>query len=302
MTVVINRTIKVNPQQMEEIEGLTTEYPYTLHRVNLENTTIPWHWHEELEFAYVIEGKKAVSTTTRDYEFHEGEAFFTNTNVLCTMKNIRKCKIDSHLFHSTFLSGHFRSIFETKYMNPILQNKKIELIEIRGTTSAQQKILSKLRQVSALQEKEDQEFQTRNLFSEIWLLLLEEIANMPDPATTISSVSKERLMTMMTYIQKNYAYKITLEEIAASASISSREALRCFQTTIRETPFEYLMGYRIEIAKKLLKATNLSVTEISLQTGFSNSAYFSKIFKRSCRMTPLAYRKEMQEIQHESSI
>ena len=96
---------------------------------------------------------------------------------------------------------------------------------------------------------------------------------------------------MMTFIQENFSQKISLEEFAASASISTREALRCFQSSIHETPFEYLISYRIEAAKKLLKSTDLSITEFALQTGFSNSSYFSKIFKRTCHSTPLNYRK-----------
>ena len=283
--------LKITNNQMEEIEGISPEYPYVFHHVNMEKTTIPWHWHEEVEFGYVITGEEEVSTTGKTYRFHKGEGYFINTNVLTAMKNIEKCVIDSHLFHSTFLSGHFRSVFETKYINPVLQNKKIELIEIRGTTENQQKILSKLRQVSLLQKNSDTEFQTRNLFSEIWLLLLEEIRQIHTFSTPVSTVTQERLLTMMTFIQENFSQKISLEEIAASASISTREALRCFQNSIHETPFEYLISYRIETAKKLLKSTDLSITEIALQTGFSNSAYFSKIFKRTCHMTPFNYRK-----------
>lgn len=287
--------IKVTSNQMEEIEGISSEYPYAFHHVDMEKTSIPWHWHEELEFGYVLKGEEEVATTSKTYRFYENEGYFINTNVLATMRNIKKCVTDSHLFHATFLSGHFRSIFETKYLNPVLQNKKIELVEIRGTTKNQQKILAKLRQAADLQGQTDTEFQTRNLFSEIWLLLLEEIAQMDEIATPISTVNQERLLTMMSYIQENYPHKITLEEIASSALISTREALRCFQNSIHETPFEYLLSYRVEMAKKLLKSSNLSVTEIALQTGFSNSAYFSKIFKRTCLLTPLAYRKEARK-------
>lgn len=61
---------------MEEIQGLQSEYPYTLHRVNLDYTSIPWHWHEELEFIYVTEGELRLHTSAESYAFHEGEAFF----------------------------------------------------------------------------------------------------------------------------------------------------------------------------------------------------------------------------------
>lgn len=97
---------------------------------------------------------------------------------------------------------------------------------------------------------------------------------------------------MMSYIQQNYQNKISLEDIASSASVSKRECLRCFQISIHKTPFAYLMDYRIEMAEKLLKTTDLSVIDIALQTGFSNGAYFGMIFKKNCGITPGEYRKK----------
>lgn len=52
-----------------------------------------------------------------------------------------------------------------------MQNKKLDILELRGTNENQQKILVKLRAAARLQNELDTEFQTRNLFSEIWLLL-----------------------------------------------------------------------------------------------------------------------------------
>ena len=72
--------IKITSSQMEQIEGLKPEYPYTLHRINLDDTVIPWHWHQELEFIYVLEGKVKLKTSARSYSFGENEAFFMNTN------------------------------------------------------------------------------------------------------------------------------------------------------------------------------------------------------------------------------
>jgi len=282
--------IKLTNSQMEQIANITSEYPYISGRV--ENDFTPWHWHDELEFGYVVEGEVEIATTNKVYRLNKGEGYFINTNVLASMKYPKKGTLDYFLFHPTFLSGHFRSIFETKYLNPILQNKKIDLIELRGSNSKQKEILKKLYQASLLREEKDTEFQTRNIFSEIWLLLIEEIRQMKISSTPVSTTNQERLLTMMLYIQEHYSDKITLEEIASSAVISTREALRCFQNSIHQTPFEYLISYRIDMAKKLLRSSEFSVTEIAIRTGFSNSAYFSKIFKRTCHMTPLAYRKE----------
>ena len=283
--------IKITSSQMEQIEGLKPEYPYTLHRINLDDTVIPWHWHQELEFIYVLEGKVKLKTSARSYSFGENEAFFMNTNTLCALENVNHCRLESHLFDKIFLGGHFRSVFETKYLNPVLQNNKIDVVIIRGETENQKRMLKKLQQLGVLQNKADVEFQTRSILSEIWLLLLEEIKNMDEQDVMANTQNQERLMTMLSFIHENYSKKLNLAEIAQSASVSKRECLRCFQNGIHESPFDYLIGYRIECAKKLLRSTDMPITEIALETGFSNNAYFSKIFRRECGETPRKYRE-----------
>ena len=282
--------IRLKDNQSEEIEGLTVEYPYVLHRVDLSATRIPWHWHEEVEFVLVREGRMRLLAAGKSFEFGRGEGFFTNTNVICSMENIDACHIDSHLMNGTFLGGHFKSVFETKYMDPVLKNRSLEILEIRGENETQRKLLSKLKYAAGFYDEPDREFQTRNVFSEIWLLLLEEVrrAEFGKPAMRLSY--QERLQTMISFIQQNYDRKISLEEIAASAQVGVREAGRCFQSCIHKSPFEYLMEYRIEMSMKLLRGTDQPVGEIALGTGFSSAAYFGKVFKKSKGMTPGEYR------------
>ena len=80
-------------------------------------------------------------------------------------------------------------------------------------------------------------------------------------------------------------------QIAAAAVVSKRECLRCFQSCIQRTPIEYLLDYRIQMAERLLRTTELPVTEIALQTGFSNSAYFTKVFRQLRGLSPSQFRK-----------
>lgn len=287
--------IRVRENQQESIEGLNREYPYVLHHVDLRDTKVPWHWHEELEFDYVSSGTIKINTMSRTYLLHEHEACFINTNVLCQMECLemdQPCILDSHLFHPVLLGGHFKSVFETKYLEPVLQDKKIEIIQIHGKNSRQRELLKKLRQVSLLQAEPDTEFQTRNLFSDIWLLLLQEIQEMDYKEIPAKPVNQERIQSMMSFIHENYDKKISLEHIAASAMISKRECLRCFQECISKTPFEYLLDYRIETAEKLLRTTNDSITDIALRTGFSTPAYFGRVFKKACGKTPGAFRRQ----------
>lgn len=276
---------------MEHVDGITTEYPYCMHITDLSVGEFPWHWHEELEFGYVAEGQMELILTDRSYTLCKGQGYFTNSNLLCRTRQISRTEktiVETHMFHSVFLSGHFKSIFETKYMNPVIHNKSLGVLVFEGKSENQRTLLNKLREASLLQKQENVEMQTRNLFSEIWCLLLNEIKEQPVHASGLQT--QERLQTFLAFIHRNYQSQITLKEIADSASVSTRECLRCFQNSIKQTPVEYLLEYRIHMAQKFLAETDLSVTEIGLQCGFSSSAYFGKVFREKCHETPLQYR------------
>ena len=282
--------LRIRSNQMEEVEGLYNEYPYVFHHVDLSKTTIPWHWHEALEFCYVQMGSVKVSTAGQTQIFEKGQGFFINSNVLSAMTENPDCVIDSHLFHPVFLGGHFKSVFETKYLDPVTQNRKLDLLPLRGENGTQKKLLQKLQQLSILQSRENVEFLTRNLLSEIWLLLLEELQNAQLNGPSVKN--QDRILTMLAFIQENYQQKLTLQDIADAGAVSTRECLRCFQAAIRQSPVEYLLEYRVQAATKLLESTELSVTEIAMQTGWGSSSYFAKMFHRLRGKTPNAHRKE----------
>ena len=288
--------LRIRTNQMEEVEGLHNEYPYVFHHVSLRVTEVPWHWHEALEFNLVMDGEVKVSTASQTQVFQKGQGFFLNSNVLAAMDSDTDCIMDSHLFHPVFLSGHFKSVFETKYLNPIVQNRNLDMVAFRGTNTQQKQILNKLRQLGQLQKEPDTEFQTRNLLSEIWLFLLDEIKNAEPNIYHPQQKNQDRILTMISFIQENFAEKLTLEDIADSAAVSTRECLRCFKSSIHQSPLDYLIEYRVRTAKKMLETTDLSITDIALRCGFNSNSYFTKLFHRICGKTPNAYRKELLEL------
>jgi len=173
----------------------------------------------------------------------------------------------------------------------VIQNKKVPIVELKGESLRQQNILKKLRQLKDVQELKDHEFHTRNLLSDIWLELIAEIETLSTENLTAVSVNQERLMQMMSFIHNNYDKKLTLEQIASAAAISTRECSRCFAACMKETPIEYLMQYRIQVAQTLLRTTNMSIVDVAMESGFSNSAYFTKVFKQVCGVTPRNFKK-----------
>lgn len=287
------QSFEIDRNQVEIIEGMTIEYPYCLHKRDLTNFIVPWHWHEELELGYIQEGISKIVTVGAEYTVRQGDGFFVNSNVMCMKQNassgVKTIEIN-HIFHPIFLGGHFKSRFETKYLNPVINNKQIEVHVIRRGRSTANLILKNLYHLKELQNETDSEFQTRNTLSETWCLLIKELQENPDIQKTTEMEQTNRLRSMIAYINQHYPERITLAEIAKTAGVSEREASRCFKKTIGQSPMEYLIKYRLNQSKKLLLETNMTITAICQQCGFSDSAYFGKVFRKSYGMTPSEYR------------
>ncbi|GGI97949.1 AraC family transcriptional regulator [Alicyclobacillus cellulosilyticus] len=100
----------------------------------------------------------------------------------------------------------------------------------------------------------------------------------------------ESIRASIAYMERNFARPLKLEELAQQASLSPFHFARLFKRVTGMSVMEYLLHYRIQQAKHLLRETRLSVREIADMVGFSDQSYFSKLFKRYEHMTPTAYR------------
>lgn len=281
--------------QVEKIDGMTVEFPYCMHERNLTDFVVPWHWHEELELGYIEQGVSIIRTINQEYPVHQGNGFFINTNVVDTKINGNPGSPTleiNHIFHPIFIGGHFGSRITTKYLNPILQNQQISVHIIRRGSKEADALLDQLILLKEMNHKGNQEILIRNTLSTVWLLLLDEIKKHFEAPQVIETEKQIRIKSMLSYIHRNFRNKITLEEIAAAANISEREANRIFQKIIHQTPFEYLLSYRLNMAKELLSHSDLSITEISYRCGFTDSAYMGKQFRKANGLTPKEYRQK----------
>lgn len=93
------------------------------------------------------------------------------------------------------------------------------------------------------------------------------------------------------YVRANLAQPISICDLSEIAGLSKRHFLRAFQETVGLTPHRYIVGLRIEEAKRRLTETNDSVTSVALASGFSHSQHFSTSFRAATGMTPSAFRR-----------
>jgi AraC-like DNA-binding protein len=88
---------------------------------------------------------------------------------------------------------------------------------------------------------------------------------------------------------RRYAEPLDLDALAAAAGVSKYHFLRCFTSVYGITPARYLTERRIERAQDLLRATNLTVTEICHLVGFGSLGSFSSRFTALVGESPSAY-------------
>jgi len=92
------------------------------------------------------------------------------------------------------------------------------------------------------------------------------------------------------HIDRHYQAPLNLDRLAAVAGVSKYHFARCFEATYGATPMRYLTRRRIERAQDLLRAANLTVTEVCMLVGFSSLGSFSTRFRQLVGEGPVAYR------------
>lgn len=260
---------------------------------------VPWHWHEEIELVVVYMGTSLVECGSDSFTLAQDEGIFINSNVLHYLKPLggEKCKIISLLFHPSLIAGSPQSVFEQKYVSPIISCRCITGIRFAPPDTWQLEARDAIVQAHSAYEREEfgYELVVRERLTHMWLqlalntreLLLETRRNAYD--------EELRVKEMLTFMQKNYAEPLDVRRIAAAANVSESECYRCFKKIIHYSPFDYLLRYRVSVAAGLLVGTDKSVTEIGFSSGFNSPSHFAKIFGQFFNCTPREYRTSKRD-------
>ena len=125
-------------------------------------------------------------------------------------------------------------------------------------------------------------------------ILLSQLVRASHRDIKLSPKKQERLHCVKAaeeYIAANYPLPISVEDIASAAGVSRTTLFRLFRTELNTTPADFLIDFRINQAKKLLSATDISVTAVARSAGYEDNLYFSRAFRRITGMSPTEYRK-----------
>lgn len=98
------------------------------------------------------------------------------------------------------------------------------------------------------------------------------------------------MQKVLDYIEEHYKETMQLKDLAAISGYSLSRFKIKFKECVGTTPAEFMSLRKIEYAKKQLEITDVTITELAFEVGFSSSNYFCSVFKKLCNMGPGEYR------------
>ena len=286
-----NATIYSNDREL--IDSTIPLFPIAIYDDIISAKTIKIHWHNELEVGYITSGFVIVKTDSGTFTLKEGDGFYIAPGVVHTMDpdiaQNEEAGIRSIVFDPKIVADNSDSLYYIKYLAPLLEEHSTKTLILDKNKN--NKILSLISNVWNLVYLESYNFEIEVRHD--LTLLTGELCKLPvtSKASTAHTITgARRLKQMLQFINLHFYANITLKDIAASANISTSEALREFNSILNTTPIKYLIQYRLECAEKMLISENFTISTICQQCGFNDLSYFTKAFKEKYGIPPAKYR------------
>lgn len=252
---------------------------------------ISLHWHEDLEFIYVLSGDIGYWIDGEHIVMKAGEGIFVNAKHMHLICNANLgCTLLCVIFPPTVLCSteHMAS----KMVNPILNAKEWAYLLLSEQVPWQKSVLSSVKDVYDYSLQESGEADILSAVYRLWGELYRNVdikAEEPHKDENLILIKK-----MLDYLYKNYDKKIALNDICANAGIGKNKCTELFRRYTNMSPMEYLRYYRVEKGVQLLKDTDLPVTEIAYEVGMSGASYFAESLKMYRGCTPTQIRKGIE--------
>ncbi|GHV79226.1 AraC family transcriptional regulator [Spirochaetia bacterium] len=286
---------KIDRNSWQEKEPFAYSFPYRSWDSVMPLFTFPLHWHDYYEILYVLKGNTYASIGGQTYEASEGDIL----------------TINKQLVHGFFPSSPGTSARIFQFESKIFNESDNELRDgVLGAPVFARKPLLSVKKDGALYEKAAaliaemfREYHVRDAgyrlcikskLYEYALLFLREIK--PEEVVksgrdTNSRYINERLERILSFIFKNCDKPgLSLDDAANDAALSKFHFTRFFKKQTGQSFHAYLSMVRVSHAVENLLKTDISITDIAYQCGFSSLKTFNRVFKTYTGKSPSQYR------------
>jgi AraC-like DNA-binding protein len=264
-------------------------FPVDIHRSEHQRvgTVIECHWHENFEILYFEKGEALIYCNSRPIQVGPGELIIINSNDLHYGESLSQQLIYYVVeFDLSFINSNQIDLCQTKYMTPLVQNR----ILFRNQIDRNNELLNEVRCLidEYYRQELGYELAVKAYIYRILVLLLRFYGEQTLSETEKNRQRKtlDRLSPVLEYIDCYYTEPLRLGDLSSMANMSDHYFCRLFKSLTGKPPTEYINHLRLNKAVTLLRESDLNITEIAMAVGFSDSNYFSRLFKKYKHMSP----------------
>lgn len=279
----------------EKKSHVSENFPYTTYlcSIPLDFTIVPAHWHDEMEIIYIKKGQALVTVDFEQFQACARSILFILPGQIHSIEQSenQSTEYENILFKTDMLLSRKTDACNRCYFLPLLDGslqipthftpQMPHYAEIASCIDGADEICKTTPEAYPLAIKGQLYLMFFTLFSKC---TLKEMHHK-------DSKSLEKMKFIITYIEKNYMEKITIEDIAAELGLSQSHFMKFFKNTMGTTFTNYLNDYRLTLSARLLVSSDSSILDIAAESGFENLSYFNRLFKKRFGVTPREYRK-----------
>lgn len=243
---------------------------FALHCGYRHNLYVEPHIHEHSEIVYVHSGSMTMYLNGKKHVVNKGQAVFVFPNQI--HQYTKETESDSWLavFSNDFLASFFRLHFDTVPVDPVIDMGSEGLIEALENTDPSDvcRITGLLHLVFSRLEKST------------------EFVKAPINGEPVYNAA-------LNYLTNNYRNDITLSDMSKALGYHEKYLSSALHALTKMNFRTFLATYRVDHAQRLLKSSDMNISRIALESGFSSINTFNRVFKQITGLTPREYKKQV---------
>lgn len=254
-----------------------------------------WHIHPEIELVYVNGGSGKRHIGNQLSYFNDGDLILLGSNLphygFTDRLTGNRSETIVQMPHD-FPGSHFLELPELNNIKRLFERAKRGIVFLGLTKSEVGTLLEEIVEMDPF----DRILHLLKVLKQLSLSTEYEVLNIDSIALEVTVQENSRINKVYEYVRANFKENITLNEISDQIGMTVPSFCRYFKKMSQKTFTQFVNEYRIVHSIKLLSESSSNITDICLESGFSNFSHYNKTFKKFTGKSPSGYRKDITSV------
>ncbi|WP_074410298.1 MULTISPECIES: AraC family transcriptional regulator [Aquimarina] len=268
--------------------------PFSIAFETLDQSPVHEHKNSFFELVYILSGTGIQRVNKNEFLYHPGHMLLLTPTDISSIEINTTTQFFFLRFNDIYIKSGKISADNIQRLEFILKNANHQPgCILRNLTD---KTLVKPMVEAMIREYVNRDLYNKEIIQQLVNTLIVIVARniakyLPD---VIDSGTEEKAMNILQYIQENIydPAKLRTEEICHQFGISKTYLGRYFKKHTKETLQQYITNYRVRLIENRLQYSDMRITEITDELGFTDVSHLNKFFKKNKGISPTKYRKE----------